>query len=182
MALTPRETNPEKEKTVLLKDGRKVLLRTYRPQDKESLISFYATLSPETLRWALPPYDRPRVERMVSNLANAIILIAQDKNRVVGHLHIYTQSFNRAKGLGELFIYLHQDYQNIGLGNAMMRESIELAREKGLHRIGLSVIAPNHRAIKLYEKVGFKHEGVRKEDYYGEDGQYYDVVEMGLLL
>ncbi len=182
MVLIPQETHTEKEKTVVLKDGRKVLLRTYNPQDKEALFSFYASLSPETLKWALPPYDRPRVERMVSNPANAVILLAHHQDRVVGHVHIYTQPFTRAKGLGELLIYLHQDLQNIGLGNAMMQESIRLTKEKGLHRIGLSVIAQNHRAIRLYEKVGFKHEGVRKEDYCGEDGHYYDVVEMGLLL
>ena len=64
----------------------------------------------------------------------------------------------------------------------MMAEAVQLSREKGLHRLALSVIADNHNAIKLYEKVGFKHEGLRREDYLGEDGKYHDVVEMGLLL
>ncbi len=31
-------------------------------------------------------------------------------------------------------------------------------------------------------KVGFKHEGVRREDYFGEDGRYLDIVKMGLVL
>jgi len=64
----------------------------------------------------------------------------------------------------------------------MMREAIQLSREKSLHRLALSVIADNHNAIKLYEKMGFNHEGIQCEDYQGEDGKYHDVVEMGLLL
>ena len=175
-------TMTEKGKTILLKDGRKVLLRTFNPLDKESLIVLYASLSPETLKWALPPYDRARIERWLSNPEQSIILVALDNDKIIGHLQISTAPFTRAKGLGELFIYLHDNYQNLGLGNAMMQESIRLAQQKGLHRIGLSVIAPNQRAIKLYEKIGFKHEGRRKEDYYGEDGHYYDVIEMGLIL
>ena len=64
----------------------------------------------------------------------------------------------------------------------MMEESINLARDRGLHRIGLSVVADNKPAVRLYEKVGFQHEGVRKQAYYGEDGQYHDMVEMGIVL
>ena len=35
-----------------LKDGRKVVIRAYSPRDKEGLVSMYADLSEETLRWA----------------------------------------------------------------------------------------------------------------------------------
>jgi len=34
----------------------------------------------------------------------------------------------------------------------------------------------------LYEKVGFQREGVKRENYLGEDGKYHDEVEMGILL
>jgi len=168
---------------VILKDGRAVVIRPYKPEDRDSLVSFYASLSPETLRWALPPYDRQRIERWTSDLENSTVLLALLKDRMVGHLQVFRQAWSeRLKGNGELIIYLHQDFQNIGLGTAMMREAIDIARQKGLHRLVLSVIAYNHNAIKLYEKVGFRHEGLRREDYLGEDGRYHDVVEMGLLL
>ncbi len=169
--------------TVTLRNGLAVVIRPYRPEDKEKLVSFYDSLSPETLRWALPPYDRARIERWISDLTNSIILLAFRQERIVGHLNVFVQAWNeRLKGNGELIIYLHQDFQSIGLGTAMMHEAIDIARKKGLHRLVLSVIADNHNAIKLYEKVGFKHEGLRREDYLGEDGRYHDVVEMGLLL
>lgn len=168
---------------VRLKDGRTVYLRTYTPKDKEGLVSFYSSLSPEVLRWSLPPYDRQKVERWTSDLANSIILLTLSEVRIVGHLHVFRQAWNeRLRGNGELIIYLHEDFQGVGLGTAMMREAIEMARGRGLHRLVLSVVADNRGAVRLYEKVGFQHEGLRREDYLGEDGKFHDVVEMGLLL
>jgi len=84
--------------------------------------------------------------------------------------------------MGDLFIYLHQDYQNLGLGAALMSEGLRLARERRMHRIELTVIAENHRAIRVYEKLGFQREGVKRENYLGEDGKYYDEIIMGILL
>ena len=173
----------EQVRTVHLKNGRTIQIRAYAQEDIEELVSFYASLSPETLRWSLPPYDRQKIQRWTSNLENSIMLLAISQDRIVGHLYVYKQAWNqRLRGNGELIIYLHQDYQGVGLGVAMMREAIQLSRENGLHRLALSVIADNHNAIKLYEKMGFNHEGLRREDYRSEDGKYHDVVEMGLLL
>jgi len=165
---------------VTLRDGRKGLVRNFESVDKEGLVSFYASLSPEALKWGLPPYDRPRVERWLSNLSNGFMLVAEFDRRIVGNLFVYWSPAERVKHSGELLIYLHQDFQRAGLGTAMMRRAIEEARSRGLHRLQLTVIADNQVAIKVYEKVGFKREGLRKEAFLAEDGQYYDAVEMGL--
>ena len=169
-------------KSPMLRNGETVDLRLYRDEDRERLVSFYTSLSKNALRWALPPYDRARVERWLADRENPLILLALDKGKIVGHLHIYTRSESRTKGIGELFIYIHDYYQNLGLGTWMMEESLSLTRDRGLHRIGLSVVADNKHAIRLYEKVGFQREGVRKQAYYDEDGQYHDMVEMGIIL
>ena len=170
------------EKPVVLKDGRRVKIRTYRPSNKEGLVSMYASLSKESLRWGMPPYDRERIERMTSDLENRIIVLGFDGERVVGHLQISLATNARFRGTGELFIYLHQDFQNAGLGAALMTEGIAQAKTRRVHRVELTVVAENHRAIRLYEKVGFQREGVKRENYLAEDGKYHDEVEMGILL
>jgi len=170
------------DRPVTLKNGRMIRLATYRPDDKEDLISMYASMSPEAVKWGLPPYDRARIEAWTSDLANSIALIARLDQRIVGHLRLFRIPFERRKGVGEMYIYLHQDFQNVGLGTVMMKKVIELAKERGFHRIGLTVVADNHRAIKVYEKVGFKKEGIARDAFYGDDHHYHDEVEMGLLL
>ncbi|MDX3383474.1 GNAT family protein [Streptomyces niveiscabiei] len=49
-----------------------------------------------------------------------------------------------------------------------------------LHRIGLEAYAFNSRAIRVYEKVGFVHEGVRREIEL-KDGKWVDEVVMAIL-
>lgn len=63
-----------------------------------------------------------------------------------------------------------------------MTEGIAQAKTRRVHRVELTVVAENHRAIRLYEKVGFQREGLKRENYLDEDGKYHDEIEMGILL
>lgn len=49
-----------------------------------------------------------------------------------------------------------------------------------LRRIELGVLANNTRAINLYEKVGFKREGLKKQAVF-KNGQYIDMVQYAIL-
>ena len=113
---------------------------------------------------------------------NLIAIAAFYNNRIVGHAQIFKFPHPRRKGTGDLIIYLHQDFHNVGLGTIMLAKLIELAKKEKLHRIGLDVIVDNRQAIGLYQKFGFKIEGVKKDAYFGEDRKYHDELVMGLLL
>lgn len=49
-----------------------------------------------------------------------------------------------------------------------------------LHRIGLDVYSFNKRGIKSYEKLGFKQEGIIRDELF-YDGEYHDSIIMGVL-
>jgi|SRR5712664_3034501 len=175
-------SDPHLKRNATLKDGREIIVRLYHPDDKEALVSMYASMSQEALKWGMPPYDRARIDRWTSDLTNNTSLIARSEERVVGHLYMFRTPYERRKGVADLLIYIHQDFQDLGLGTMMMGKAIELAKERKFHRLGLTVVADNQRAIKVYEKVGFKKEGIARETFYGDDHRYHDEVEMGLLL
>ena len=68
-----------------------------------------------------------------------------------------------------------------GYGTDAMRVIMRLGFAKlGLNRLWLKVFDFNHRAIKSYEKCGFKHEGVLRGDHFAE-GRYHDTIVMGIL-
>ena len=157
-------------------------MRPYELNDRERLVEFYSNLSDEVLRWSLPPYGRQRIETWLSNPGQHVILLAQHEGKIIGHLQIVGNSSPRMVGIGELIVYLHQDFLNVGLGTTMVKRSLEFARAQGFHRIGLTVVAENRKAIHVYEKAGFKREGNRSESYRGADGRYYDAAEMGIVL
>ncbi len=50
----------------------------------------------------------------------------------------------------------------------------------GLHRVGLSVFSFNERAIRSYEKAGFRLEG-RAREAIARDGERCDELTMGIL-
>ena len=75
--------------TATLKDGRKVMIRKFKLEDKEKLFEFYESLSDEAVRWGMPPYTRDRLERgWLSNLQNLIPVVAIYYDRIVGHAQI----------------------------------------------------------------------------------------------
>ena len=68
-----------------------------------------------------------------------------------------------------------------GIGEAATRLTLDHAfGDLNLHRVSLSVLASNARAIALYEKVGFRAEGLLRKAAFKE-GRYLDVVAMGML-
>jgi RimJ/RimL family protein N-acetyltransferase len=71
------------------------------------------------------------------------------------------------------------------LGKGFGTEAITLLLQHafnvmGLHRIGIRVLAYNHRAIRAYEKCGFVVEG-REREAGLVDGAWHDDIMMGLL-
>lgn len=75
----------------------------------------------------------------------------------------------------------NQDNINKGLGSWMIHNILTFGFEElALNRIELDVFSFNKRAIKAYEKAGFKHEGILREAVIS-DGQYYDDVLMAIL-
>lgn len=68
-----------------------------------------------------------------------------------------------------------------GIGTTCTRFAINYGfGELNLNRIHLSVLASNDRAVKLYERLGFKMEGRLRQAQY-KNGQYLDVLLMALL-
>jgi diamine N-acetyltransferase len=48
------------------------------------------------------------------------------------------------------------------------------------HRVSVGVVGSNERAIRFYEKVGFRKEGIQRDGYY-YDHTYSDFVMMSIL-
>ena len=165
-----------------MQDGRVVSVRPYGPEDFEGLVLMFQRLSKEALRYGLPPYDRPRLERWGADLRGGTMLLALDGKRVVGVAVIFGPWNPRVKGVGEFVTYVHQDFHGKGLGTFLTKTILEEGRRKGFHRISLQVVADNVPAIKAYEKAGFVLEGRLRDAFLDDDGKYHDQLVMGVIL
>lgn len=72
-------------------------------------------------------------------------------------------------------IAVHPDYRGQGIGEALVKSLIGIAKEHNVVRITLEVRPTNTAALNLYKKFGFKVEGLRK-------GYYVDTKEDALIM
>lgn len=75
----------------------------------------------------------------------------------------------------------HDDWQGMGLGKRLMEALLQMAAERGARRVELSVWQDNTRARALYERFGFKPEGLRRFDGL-RSGGHASSLDMALFL
>lgn len=69
-----------------------------------------------------------------------------------------------------------------GHGLNMVRAIIKYAEEQGFLRVELSVASVNEKAIRLYQKAGFKKEGLlKKYTYLKSENRFLDEVMMAWI-
>lgn len=87
--------------------------------------------------------------------------VSLDADRVVGWIDISPNGLPVSEHVGGLGMGLLKDHRGQGIGTRLMQTALGKAKQKGLLRIELEVYEHNMAGIKLYEKMGFEHEGAR---------------------
>ena len=81
-----------------------------------------------------------------------------------------------------VFLFVHRDHQNQGIGELLMRSAIEKAQQiSGLEQLHLAVCVDAQAAIRLYERAGFESTGIIRQQI-KVNGRYYDQHCMWLSL
>lgn len=72
-------------------------------------------------------------------------------------------------------------YQGKGYGSEAIKWGLNYAfKRAGLHKVRIRAFEWNEGAVKLYERMGFKHEGRERESLWHE-GRFWDGLELGML-
>ena len=104
--------------------------------------------------------------------------LADDK--LIGGVGLWIASWTHADAWLGISIG-ERDYWGRGYGTDAMRLTVQYGFvELNLRRISLGLHAYNERALKSYEKVGFKLEGRMRQDGL-RDGVRFDSLWMGIL-
>jgi ribosomal protein S18 acetylase RimI-like enzyme len=117
-----------------------------------------------------------------ANLARgAPQFVALHGAEVVGWCDITPHRFAGMTHCGSLGMGVLSGFRGRGVGERLITRALGAAKGAGLERVELEVFASNTPAIRLYEKVGFVVEGVKKKAH-KLDGVYDDIVEMALFI
>jgi RimJ/RimL family protein N-acetyltransferase len=128
-----------------------------------------------------PPIPRDRYRESFEKWLDdehALMVVAEADGELIGHL----SAFGRENRPAEIGMAVAKEWRGRGVGTALMRRSVDWARERGVHKLALQVWPHNEAARRLYEKFGFVQEGLLRAHYRRQNGELWDAIVMGLLL
>lgn len=116
----------------------------------------------------------------LQNRDKAIRLSILSDGKYIGNVNLTSiHPINRSAEYSIMIGVAEERGKKVGLEatQQILRHAFE---DRGLNRVYLTVLSDNVAAIGLYEKVGFKREGVKRQDIF-KNGQFHDVVMMAIL-
>jgi aminoglycoside 6'-N-acetyltransferase len=157
--------------------GERLVLEPVRPEHAERLRELRRT--PAVARWWNPAPDgwplKPEADM------HSLAVVADGE--VIGYIQFWEEpdpDFRHA----DVDIFLGPDAQDRGLGTKAMRMVVDhLVESRGHHRVTLGTSPENARAIRVYEKVGFRPVGIlRKASRSHLTGEWEDELLMELVV
>ena len=124
-----------------------------------------------------PPVDiDQRAAQFTRTIADSVVAVAG--GQVIGMIHLEATKH----GFGQIGMLVDRGWRGRGVGSALVRAAIALARERGLHKLSLEVFAHNTAAIALYHSVGFVEVERFDGDVTRSDGKVWDALLMRAAL
>lgn len=157
----------------------RLLLRPPRESDLDALTDILA--DPDVARW-WPEYHAERVRsEFLHPDPDLVIFAIEHQGEVVGAIQ-YGEVTDPEYRHASVDIFLGSRSWGEGLGpEAIGLLARYLFERLGHHRLVIDPAADNHKAIRAYEKVGFRRIGVMREYERGPDGTWHDGLLMELL-
>jgi RimJ/RimL family protein N-acetyltransferase len=163
-------------------------IRQITIEDAEAYLSLRTQLDYETKFMMLEPGERPITieqerERLQSLLTtdNSMVFLAEDEKEAIGFLWANGGTYRRNHHNVHIVIGIRAAFTKQGIGTRLFQACETWARERGLHRLELTVMTNNSLGLALYEKMGFQIEGTGP-DALRVDGEYVDLYYMSKLL
>jgi aminoglycoside 6'-N-acetyltransferase len=158
--------------------GEHVLLRPLTAADAPLLAGM--ARQPGFARW-WPDLREDELRRMADGAGDVVAFAVVVEGEVVGLAQFHEEDDPGYRHAG-IDLALGDDWQDRGLGTDTVRTlARHLVHERDHHRLVIDPAADNARAIRCYEKVGFRAVGILREHERAPDGTWHDGLLMDLL-
>lgn len=155
-----------------LKDGRPVLVRAIRPDDRERVRLAFERLDPRSVflrffgrKSALTDRELTDLTEVDFDQAVALVVTIHEDNAeqlIAGGRYI---RFGDAEpqGSAEIAFTVRDDFQGQGLASLLLRHLVEIARGRAIARFEAEVLPKNLGMLRVFEKSGLSM-GRRNQD------------------
>ncbi|NLJ30716.1 MAG: GNAT family N-acetyltransferase [Clostridiales bacterium] len=164
-----------------------IRIRPVRAQDAQAIYEIRIMSGVRENMLAMPTESFSKSEKMIAGAgtnfhAFTAILVQDDASeKVIGMAGLQVYESPRLRHSGGIGIQVHRDYQGMGAGQKLMEAILDLADNwLMLVRVELGVYTCNEKAIRLYEKMGFEREGIKRKAAI-RNGEYADELMMARI-
>ena len=133
--------------------GRTIFLRPFEEGDFTALFKMYDEFEPKGKAMGLPPGQGENRHRWITGIVEEWFnIIALLEDRIIGHAALDRPVSGKSR---EFMIFVHQDYQNRGIGQAMTLSMLDAAKVLDCEKVWVVVENLNRIAITVFRKAGF---------------------------
>jgi aminoglycoside 6'-N-acetyltransferase len=158
--------------------GERIRLRPIAVEDVERLAEILQ--EPEVERW-WGRWDADRVRKELIAEPEAVIFMIEAGGEAIGLIQYYEEDDPYFRHAG-VDLAVATAWQNQGYGTEALRVVVRyLLEERGHHRLTIDPAVANERAVRAYERVGFRPVGVMRQYSRDPDGTWHDGLLMDLL-
>jgi len=143
-----------------LRDGRSVAIRALKPEDRSAMLSAISRVSAQSLYRRFFGAKRSFTEKetdffvnvdFVTHVALVAVIDEGGQATIVGAgRYIIAQP-----GKAEVAFAIIDEYQGLGIGTALLRNLVLIARDSGLQQLVAEVLPENVPMLALFRKCGF---------------------------
>ena len=172
-------------KEVVLRDGRRVLIRLFTARDPQALFEFFGRLPADVRRFAWDNIDDPGLVQSWGrqiDYARTLPLLAVDGQKIVADATLHRRDRGPLRRVGRVKWLLDPEYRGQGLGTTLINDFIAVARNQGLRNLTCMLIADIEKdAVVTLRELGFDEYPIPS---YGTDpdGAQHDMVKLVLKL
>ncbi len=168
--------------------GEKVLLRPPELSDLDAIMAHWNTYETRRFLNEFTPHSRLQEEKWIRTMSEeadkreAFAFIVEEKTtrELLGGVDVRNINWIDRHALVGIAIH-NPEHHNKGYGTDALRCLLKFCFDVlNLHRVELGVFDYNPRAKHVYEKIGFKEVGRKREDKWFE-GKWYDHIVMDIL-
>jgi aminoglycoside 6'-N-acetyltransferase len=157
-------------------------LVSVRPGSRPDVGALVAILAePSVSEWWGEPDSAEAVESKLRGAGGEALLVLEVEGQVAGGIE-YHEEYEPMYRHAGIDIFVAARHQNRGVGTeavSLLARWLITARDH--HRLTIDPAVANTRAVRSYEKVGFRPVGVMRRYERGLDGRFHDGLLMDLL-
>jgi len=180
---THAHSNPDTAypRKLTLKRRRSVQVRPMTVEDADALHAFFCAIPAEDLLFLRRDVtDRDVIESWSLDIAagHTFTLLAESDGAVVGEASIHRSRVPWSTHVGEIRVVVDAAHRQLGLGSSLVQAIFLEALQRGIEKIVAEMTPDQKSAINVFEKLGFRVEGLLRDHVRDRQGQKRDLVVM----